>query len=206
MLKHRFFVGSKNRRAGGGFTLIELLIVIAIILILIAIALPNFLEAQNRARLTKAAAHMRTIETAARAHLADYGFVYTDYNGPNQLFFQTRMKNNFSICPQRFGQTNPSGGGLEFAADQADFYAQGIHCPLTTPINYLDADQLTDPFSDGTIPMGYDSREGELGQIQIGHGVRNVLFGGTGSSRGRLAPRPPTCRPDSSRADAIQSD
>ncbi|MBK7496274.1 MAG: prepilin-type N-terminal cleavage/methylation domain-containing protein [Candidatus Omnitrophica bacterium] len=33
-----------------GFTLIELLIVIAIILILIGIALPNFLEAQVRAR------------------------------------------------------------------------------------------------------------------------------------------------------------
>ena len=31
-----------------GFTLIELLIVIAIILILISIALPNFLEAQVR--------------------------------------------------------------------------------------------------------------------------------------------------------------
>ncbi|MBW7937580.1 MAG: prepilin-type N-terminal cleavage/methylation domain-containing protein, partial [Candidatus Omnitrophica bacterium] len=34
-----------------GFTLIELLIVIAIILILISIALPNFLEAQMRAKV-----------------------------------------------------------------------------------------------------------------------------------------------------------
>lgn len=42
------------RRNRPGFTLIELLIVIAIILILIAIALPNFLEAQIRAKVTKA--------------------------------------------------------------------------------------------------------------------------------------------------------
>ncbi|MCA9445088.1 MAG: prepilin-type N-terminal cleavage/methylation domain-containing protein [Candidatus Omnitrophica bacterium] len=153
-------------RKGRGFTLIELLIVIAIILILIAIALPNFLEAQNRARITKAAAHMRTIETAARTHLADYGFIYTDYNGPNQLFFETRMKRNFGICANKFGLTNPTGGGLQFAVSQADFYAQGIHCPLTTPIQYLDADEVTDPFSDGSIPMGYDSREGDWGKFK----------------------------------------
>lgn len=47
-----------------GFTLIELLIVIAIILILIAIALPNFLEAQIRARVTKAMGEMRSLSTA----------------------------------------------------------------------------------------------------------------------------------------------
>ncbi len=42
----------KRMRARTGFTLIELLIVIAIILILIAIALPNFMEAQMRAKVT----------------------------------------------------------------------------------------------------------------------------------------------------------
>jgi prepilin-type N-terminal cleavage/methylation domain-containing protein len=47
-----------------GFTLIELLIVIAIILILIAIALPNFLEAQIRARVTKANGELRSLSTA----------------------------------------------------------------------------------------------------------------------------------------------
>jgi len=51
----------RNQKA---FTLIELLIVIAIIIILIAIALPNFLEAQIRARATKATAELRIIGTA----------------------------------------------------------------------------------------------------------------------------------------------
>lgn len=51
-----------------GFTLIELLIVIAIILILIAIALPNFLEAQIRAKVTKARGEMRSLQTAIEAY------------------------------------------------------------------------------------------------------------------------------------------
>lgn len=55
-----------------GFTLIELLIVIAIILILIAIALPNFLSAQVRAKITRNYADMRSVATALEAYRGDY--------------------------------------------------------------------------------------------------------------------------------------
>ncbi|MCG3198002.1 MAG: hypothetical protein GHCLOJNM_02496 [bacterium] len=55
-----------------GFTLIELLIVIAIILILIAIALPNFLEAQIRARATKAKGELRSLGIAMEAYNLDF--------------------------------------------------------------------------------------------------------------------------------------
>jgi prepilin-type N-terminal cleavage/methylation domain-containing protein len=54
-----------------GFTLIELLIVIAIILILISIALPNFLEAQARAKVVRAEADMRTLATALESYYHD---------------------------------------------------------------------------------------------------------------------------------------
>lgn len=60
-----------------GFTLIELLIVIAIILILIAIALPNFLEAQIRAKVTKARGEARTIGIAMDTYYLDFK-VYPD--------------------------------------------------------------------------------------------------------------------------------
>ncbi|MCA9410043.1 MAG: prepilin-type N-terminal cleavage/methylation domain-containing protein [Candidatus Omnitrophica bacterium] len=56
-----------------GFTLIELLIVIAIILILIAIALPNFLEAQLRARVTRVQGDFRSLATAIESYKSEYG-------------------------------------------------------------------------------------------------------------------------------------
>jgi prepilin-type N-terminal cleavage/methylation domain-containing protein len=60
------------------FTLIELLIVIAIILILVAIALPNFLEAQIRAKVARASGDMRTISIAMETYFLDFKIYPTD--------------------------------------------------------------------------------------------------------------------------------
>ncbi|MBE7490113.1 prepilin-type N-terminal cleavage/methylation domain-containing protein [bacterium] len=69
-------MGVRNR----GFTLIELLIVIAIILILIAIALPNFLEAQIRAKLTRNYSEFKSIAVALEMYRGDY----REYPGNNR--------------------------------------------------------------------------------------------------------------------------
>jgi len=55
-----------------GFTLIELLIVVAIIAILAAIAVPNFLEAQVRAKTSRVRADLRSLSNAQEAYFVDY--------------------------------------------------------------------------------------------------------------------------------------
>lgn len=54
-----------------GFTLIELLIVVAIIAILAAIAVPNFLEAQTRSKVSRTLSDMRTMITAIESYRID---------------------------------------------------------------------------------------------------------------------------------------
>lgn len=54
-----------------GFTLIELLIVVAIIAILAAIAVPNFLEAQTRSKVSRVKADIRTLASAIEAYHVD---------------------------------------------------------------------------------------------------------------------------------------
>jgi type II secretion system protein G len=58
-------------RKQGGFTLIELLIVIAIIGILAAIAIPNLLNAVQRGKQKRTMADMRVLATAVEAYHVD---------------------------------------------------------------------------------------------------------------------------------------
>lgn len=62
-------MAKRNRK---GFTLIELLIVVAIIGILAAIAVPNFLNAQTRDRIAQVESNMRALATAYEMYHVDY--------------------------------------------------------------------------------------------------------------------------------------
>lgn len=60
---------NRNRK---GFTLIELLIVVAIIGIIVAIAIPNLLNAIQRAKQRRTMGDMRSIATAIESYATDY--------------------------------------------------------------------------------------------------------------------------------------
>ncbi len=60
-----------------GFTLIELLIVVAIIGIIAAIAIPNLLNAINRGRQKRTMADIRSLATAIESYAVDWNFYPT---------------------------------------------------------------------------------------------------------------------------------
>jgi type IV pilus assembly protein PilA len=61
-----------KKRNNKGFTLIELLIVVAIIGIIVAIAIPNLLNAIQRAKQKRTMSDMRSSGTAAEAYAVDF--------------------------------------------------------------------------------------------------------------------------------------
>ncbi len=90
--------GSRSREfaaSSEGFSLIELLIVVAIILIIAAIAIPNLLRSRIAANQSSAVSSMRTIITAENA----YSCTYVGYSsGPGLTSLGTvRVRYGFSL-------------------------------------------------------------------------------------------------------------
>ncbi|MFB3896243.1 MAG: prepilin-type N-terminal cleavage/methylation domain-containing protein [bacterium] len=83
-----------------GFTLIELLIVVAIIAILAAIAIPNFLAAQTRSKVSKLKAEFKTLATAIESYNVDansypiYDSLGTGGGGKNGVFGDDNYNSN----------------------------------------------------------------------------------------------------------------
>lgn len=78
----------------GGFTLIELMIVVAIIGILAAIAIPNFLRFQLKAKSSEGKTNLAAIRTAEESYFAEYGlYVSSNLSPPSHA---RNVKTNFT--------------------------------------------------------------------------------------------------------------
>ncbi len=82
-----------------GFTLIELMIVVAIIGILSAIAIPNFNKFQAKSKQSEAKLNLKSIFTAAKARLAekdDYASSATAATAFQEIGFQPEKGNRYT--------------------------------------------------------------------------------------------------------------
>ena len=122
-----------------GFTLIELLIVVAIIAILAAIAVPNFLEAQTRSKISRCLADMRTLTTAIEAYAVD-NKCYPPIVAPN-----SPTAGDTSGTGSGINGLSPLGTGLPGVSSRFIW--------LTTPIAYVTT-IFRDPFQAIDIARG----------------------------------------------------
>ena len=102
-----------------GFTLIELLIVVAIIGILAAIAVPNFLNAQTRAKVSRVKSDHRTIDVAMESYRLDNGSYpaerATSANGmAGYKYLTTPVAYLHAILSDPFGLKNVGSRGNDY--------------------------------------------------------------------------------------------
>lgn len=90
-----------------GFSLIELLVVITIIAALVAVALPNFLGARQRAKDAKKKAELRELKSALRLYYNDFN----SYPGGTGTVINGCGATGTSACAQTGPfQAGPGGG------------------------------------------------------------------------------------------------
>lgn len=105
-----------NFKKRAGFTLIELMIVIAIIAILAAILVPNFLKARAQGQLTACKSNCKNVATALEMYASDNG---GRYPATGQLAASLTAGNYLKLIP-----TCPAAGANTYS---------GTYAARTTP-------------------------------------------------------------------------
>lgn len=146
-----------HRPKPAGFTLIELLIVVAIIAILAAIAVPNFLEAQTRSKVSRCKADMRTLATALESYAVDanrypppyVGLTGGALDGPS-VFDPARLPH--AVSGRFIRLTSPIAylSAVPQEAFTVQAVAAGSAIPGDDPNGYDTYDYFTDQFGQPT--------------------------------------------------------
>jgi prepilin-type N-terminal cleavage/methylation domain-containing protein len=138
-----------------GFTLIELLIVVAIIGILAAIAVPNFMNAQVRAKIARCQSDMKSLSTAIEQMRLDIGFFPVDHWDDDTDLGCERLT------------VDLGGVGAGPDCEQRNTFA--VLACLTSPVAYMSS-LPHDPFYEQIGSEGNCYRYGDYETSYIGKG------------------------------------
>ncbi len=127
------------KRKQTGFSLIELLIVVAIILILAAIAIPNLIQSKMTANEASAVQTLRDINTAESVYSVQFGLGFSQDLPSLGGTSGTATSTNALLIPDPVAQAPNTKDGFKFS-----YVVTGNNGPGGAPSNYtVNADPIT---------------------------------------------------------------
>jgi prepilin-type N-terminal cleavage/methylation domain-containing protein len=128
-------LSNMNLNKKSGFTLVEIMIVVAIIALLAAVAIPNFVKSRAEARLSACTSNMRVIDAAIQQYLIKNDMGESDYGAVTiSVLQEDEYLHKAPTCPASKGAQYliSTENGVECPASGSDYhgsYKNGIHTP-----------------------------------------------------------------------------
>lgn len=117
----RWYMRRVRAMERSGFTLIELMIVVAIIGIIVAIAIPNFMTYRTKARQSEVKLQLKAIFTSEIAYFGDNNF-FTDDIDALGMKIEPDVVYRYAVGAKEAGNADPGGSPMDNAPPGADEY------------------------------------------------------------------------------------
>ncbi|MCM2349579.1 MAG: type II secretion system GspH family protein [Bacteriovoracaceae bacterium] len=138
---------TKSLKRQDGFTLVELMVVVAIIGLLSAVAIPNFRKYQAKAKMSEAKLQLSSVYTAETAFFSDYNIYHNclAYMGYNP---QREVANRYYAIG--FGVASNINDVAYAAAVNSGLSNVATDCPDTNAVTSMTSLVPTDPVANNT--------------------------------------------------------